>query len=357
MKIRSFKTSLKLMITAGAMLFSTTSMSANFPNLKQDIWTAPEFTFHDGQKLKNVNFAYTTLGNPKGEPVLILHGTNGSSESMLKDNFAKELFAQGQPLDAQKYFIIIPDALGTGKSTKPSDGLKAKFPKYNYADMVQGQYRLLTEGLGIKHLRLVLGNSMGGMQTWLWGVTYPEYMDALMPLASLPMPMSGRNFMTRRMIIDLIKADPEYNNGNYTKQPKLAQMANVYYGLATNGGTLRLQKLGPDGASASAYVDAELAKPFNADANNTLYQWASSEDYDPSAKLGNIKARLYAINSEDDERNPQIFGVLEKAMEVIPNAKFYIIPQSDETLGHSTTMHAKYWKDKLVELLNEAPRK
>lgn len=356
MDLKFLKKTCKVMLAAG-VLAAAAAEAADWPNQQQGVWTAPEFTFHTGETLRDVNFAYTTLGNPKGEPVLILHGTNGSSASMLTDGFAGQLFGKGQALDADKYFIIIPDALGTGRSSKPSDGLKANFPHYDYADMVQGQYRLVTEGLGVKHLRLVLGNSMGGMQTWLWGVTYPDAMDALMPLASLPMAMSGRNFMTRRMIIDFIKADPDYHNGFYETQPKLAQMANVFYGLATNGGTLHLQKLGPDGASASAYVDKELAKPFKADANDTLYQWASSEDYDPSAQLANIKARLLAVNSEDDERNPQIFGALERAVEIIPDSSFYIIPQSDETLGHSTTMQAKYWQDKLVELLRDAPRR
>lgn len=353
------KRNVPLLLAAGTLATATacTATPADWPNQQKGVWTASEFTFHDGSTLEQVNFAYTTLGNPEGEPVLILHGTNGSSASMLTDGFAGKLFGPGQPLDAGKYFIIIPDALGTGGSSKPSDGLKASFPHYNYADMVAGQYRLVTEGLGVKHLRLVLGNSMGGMQTWLWGVTYPDFMDALMPLASLPMAMSGRNWMTRRMIIDLIKADPDYQDGNYTEQPKLAKLANTFYGLATNGGTLRLQKLGPDGAAASAYVDGEMAKDFKADANNTLYQWASSEDYDPSADLGKITAYLYAVNSADDERNPQIFGALERAMEQIPNAKFYIIPESAETLGHSTTMQAGYWADKLVELLESAPHR
>lgn len=289
--------------------------------------------------------------------MLVLHGTNGSSKSMLSDGFAGELFGPGQPLDADKYFIIIPDALGTGMSSKPSDGLKAKFPHYNYADIVAGQYRLVTEGLGVRHLRLVIGNSMGGMQTWLWGTEHPEFMDALFPMASLPMAMSGRNWMTRRMIIDLIKQDPAYDNGNYTSQLPMARMASVFYNLATNGGTLHLQKLGPDGKTAGEYVDKQLAAPFTADANDTLYQWASSEDYDPSASLHKISARLLAVNSADDERNPQIFGALDKAMQQIPDASYYIIPESPETVGHGTTMQAKWYKDKLAELLQQAPHR
>ncbi|MBU3826073.1 MAG: alpha/beta fold hydrolase [Candidatus Anaerobiospirillum merdipullorum] len=333
------------------------AQAATYPNQESGVFTVPSFTFHTGETLENFNLGYTVLGNRAGEPVLILHGTNGGSAAMLADGFAGELFGPGQPLDADKYFIIIPDAIGTGKSSKPSDGLKASFPHYNYADMVLGQYRLVTEGFGVKHLRLIVGNSMGGMQTWLWTGTYPDFMDAAMPLASLPQPMSGRNWMTRRMIIDLITGDPEYQDGNYTTQPKMAAIANTFYNLATNGGTLHLYKLGPDGKSADAYVDKQLAAPFKKDANDTLYQWASSKDYDPTAGISKIGAQVVAINSADDERNPQIFGALEKAAAQNKNISFYIIPESAETVGHGTTMQAKYWKQELVKLLERAPHR
>ncbi len=350
-----FKPMLLAAAFSAAAAFSV--QAAEYPNQQSGVFTVPSFTFHTGETLENFNLGYTTLGNRAGEPVLVLHGTNGGSSAMLADGFAGQLFGKGQPLDADKYFIIIPDAIGTGKSSKPSDGLRAKFPHYNYADMVLGQYRLVTEGFGVKHLRLIVGNSMGGMQTWLWATTYPEFMDAALPLASLPQAMSGRNWMTRRMIVDLIKGDPDYKDGNYEQQPAMAGIANTFFNLATNGGTLRLHKLGPDGASASAYVDKQLAAPFKKDANDTLYQWASSEDYDPSADLHKISAPLLAVNSADDERNPQIFGTLERASKENPNISFYIIPESEETLGHGTTMQAKYWKAELVKLLERAPHR
>lgn len=338
---------------------STNSVTyeSQLPNFKKGLWQAPEFTFHDGSQLENLNLGYITFGNPEGEAVLILHGTNGSGSAMLAPSFANNLFGENQPLDAKKYFIIMPDALGTGSSAKPSDGLKNQFPKYNYDDMVQAQYRLVTEGLGIKHLRLVLGNSMGGMQTWLWGVNYPDFMDALMPLASLPQAMSGRNWMTRDLLVEMIKSDPSYNDGNYKEQPQTTKIASAFFNTATNGGTLHLYKLGPDGNTGSKYVQDILSKPFTKDTNDTIYQWSSSQDYDPSAKLSKIKAYLLAVNSADDERNPQIFGSLEKAVKEIKHAKFYIIPETPDTLGHGTTMQSKYWVKELSWLLKHAPHR
>lgn len=321
------------------------------------VWVAPSFTFHDGSVLKDVKFGYKTFGNPKGKAVLILHGTNGSGSGMLAPSFASNLFNSGQPLDASKYFIIMPDALGAGNSSKPSDGLKTKFPHYNYEDMVLGQYRLLTEGLNIKHLRLVLGNSMGGMQTWMWGINYPDFMDALMPLASLPQAMSGRNWMTRDLLVTMIKSDPEFNNGDYVKQPEMARIASAFFNTATNGGALHLYSLAPDGESGSKLVEELLSKPFTKDANDTIYQWSSSKDYDPSKKLSRIKAKLFAINSLDDERNPEVFGSLQKAMKQIKGAKYYLIPESEETSGHGTTMQSMFWASKLQELLDSAPHR
>ena len=202
------------------------------------------FRFHTGEVMPELRLHYTTVGAPSGQPVLILHGTTGSGATMLSPAFAGELFGPGQPLDASKYFIILPDAIGTGKSSKPSDGLRAKFPRYNYDDMVAAQYRLVTEGLGIRHLRLVLGNSMGGMHTWIWGVNYPEFMDALVPMASQPTEMSGRNWMMRRMLIDAIRNDPDWNNGDYTTQPRALQAANVFFGIATSRRNTGLSQAG-----------------------------------------------------------------------------------------------------------------
>ena len=225
MKIR--RIALRSVLTLAAVLIAGVAFAADFPAGKEGDFIAKDFRFSTGEVMPELKLHYTTIGEPTGEPVLILHGTAGSGTGLLTPAFAGEIFGAGQALDAKKYFVIIPDALGAGRSAKPSDGLKGKFPKYNYDDMVQAHYRLVTEGLGIRHLRLVLGNSMGGMHTWVWGVKYPEFMDALVPMASQPTEMSARNWMMHRMLIDAIRKDPEYNDGNYTAQPKGLKAANV----------------------------------------------------------------------------------------------------------------------------------
>jgi homoserine O-acetyltransferase len=212
------------------LLPSAVALSAEYPTPKQGDWIARDFRFHTGEVMSEVKLHYTTIDDPSGIPVVVLHGSGGSANSMLTPAFAGELFGSGQPLDATKYFIIIPDALGHGRSSKPSDGLKTKFPQYNYSDMVDAQYRLLSEGLGIRHVRLIIGNSMGGMNTWLWGENYPQYMDALVPMASHPTAMASRNWMLRRMMLESIRRDPEYNNGNYTTQPQSMKLASVFLG-------------------------------------------------------------------------------------------------------------------------------
>ena len=267
------------------------------------------------------------------------------------------MLGEGQPLDAKKYFVILPDAIGAGKSSKPSDGLRAKFPLYNYADMVAGQYRLVTEGLGIKHLRLVIGNSMGGMQTWMWGTVYPDFMDALVPMAAQPTEMSSRNWMMRRMITDAVRNDPEWNNGNYTTQPRGFRTANVFYRVATSGGTLAYQKQTPTREKADKMLNDMLAAPFNADANDFLYQWDSSRDYDASPGLEKIQAVLLAINSADDERNPPETGLMTQALKRVKTGKLHLIPASEDTRGHGTTGMAKFWKQQLQELLQSAPKR
>jgi homoserine O-acetyltransferase len=296
------------------------------------------------------------VGTPTGEPVLILHGTTGSSAGMLSPAFAGELFGAGQPLDASRYYIILPDAIGTGKSSKPSDGLRAGFPKYNYDDMVDAQYRLVTEHLGVRHLRLVLGNSMGGMQTWIWAQKYPDFMDIAVPMASLPTEMSGRNWMMRRLIIDSIRNDPEWMNGNYTKQPRSLQFASVFFAIGTNGGNQGLYKLAPTREKADAVLNQRLSAPFRGDANDHLYQWESSRDYNPSPGLERIRATLLAINSADDERNPPELGVLDREIKRVKKGRVLLIPGSEETSGHGTTFRAKFWKKELTELLQSAPR-
>jgi homoserine O-acetyltransferase len=300
---------------------------------------------------------YTTIGAPTGQPVLVLHGSGGSAANMLTPAFAGELFGSGQPLDASKYYIIIPDGLGHGKSAKPSDGMKTAFPKYDYDDMVDAQYRLVTEGLGIKHLRLVIGNSMGGMHTWIWGVKYPDMMDALVPMASQPTAMAARNWMLRRMMLETIRNDPDYNGGQYTAQPRMMKYAINAYQIATGGGTLAYQTLAPTSARADKMVDERLAAPITADANDFVYQWEASHDYDPSAGMEKIEATLLAINAADDERNPPETGVTEAAIKRIKHGKLHLIAASTETRGHLTTGNAKFYAQALQELLQTAPQR
>jgi homoserine O-acetyltransferase/O-succinyltransferase len=285
----------------------------------------------------------------------LLHGTTGSGAGMLTPAFAGELCGPGQPLDASRYYLILPDAIGTGKSSKPSDGLRVSFPKYNYDDMVEAQYRLVTEHLGVRHLRLVLGNSMGGMHTWMWAQKYPDVMDVAVPMASLPIEMAGRNWMTRRLIIDAIRNDPEWMNGNYTTQPRSLQFASVFYGIATNGGNQALYKAAPTREKADQLLDQRLSAPFRGDANDRLYQWDASRDYNASAGLERIQAALLVINSADDERNPPELGVLDREMKRVKNGRVLLIPASDQTAGHGTTAQARFWKQELGDLLQSAP--
>jgi len=330
--------------------------AADYPAPKEGAWVVRDFRFHTGEVLPELRLNYTTVGDPSGEPVLILHGTTGSSMGMVNPAFAGELFGPGQPLDAGKYYVILPDAIGTGKSSKPSDGLRVKFPKYNYDDMVDAQYRLVSEHLGVKHLRLVQGNSMGGMQVWIWAQKYPGFMDIAIPMASLPTEMSSRNWMLRRLITDSIKNDPEWMGGNYTKQPKSLQFASVFFATATNGGNQALFKAAPTRAKADQILNQRLTAPFAGDANGHLYQWDSSGDYNPSAGLERIQATLLAINSADDERNPPELGVLDREIKRVKNGRILLIPGSDQTAGHGTTAQANFWKKELADLLQTAPR-
>lgn len=347
----------RLLLIVAVAVTPIPASAADYPAPKAGVWVAKDFKFSTGETLPEVKLAYKTVGEPTGEPVLVLHGTAGSAQSMLIPGFAGELFGEGQPLDAKKFYVIIPDALGAGASSKPSDGLKAKFPKYNYDDMVDAQYRLVTEGLGIKHLRLVIGNSMGGMHAWVWGVRYPDMMDALVPMASQPTEMSSRNWMMRRLMIETIKADPEYKDGNYTTQPRLAALANVFYAAGTNGGDLAYQRLAPTRAAADRLVDDRLKAPFTADANDFIYQWQSSADYNPEPMLGKLSAHVLAINSADDERNPLATGLLEAAIKTLKHGALYVIPASPTTAGHGTTgAMAKLYAGELKAFLEGVPR-
>ena len=331
-------------------------VAAEYPAPHQADFVAHGFRFHDGAEMAELRIHYTTVGDPAGEPVLILHGTGGSGTGMLSPAFAGELFGPGQPLDARKYFVILPDAIGTGQSSKPSDGLRTKFPAYDYADMVEAQYRLVTEGLGKTHLRLVLGNSMGGMETWVWGIRHPGFMDALVPMASQPTVMAGRNWMLRRLLIESIRQDPAYQGGDYRTQPPSLRLANAMFGTATNGGTLALQARGSSHAGADAFVAEQLAAPPPADANDFIYQWNASADYDPEPQLGRIEAAVLAINSADDERNPPETGLTVRALTKVRNAQLYLVPASEKTHGHGTTGFAAFWAERLAAFMQTLPR-
>lgn len=330
--------------------------AADYPAPRENVWEIDNFTFRSGETLPKLRLAYTTVGNPQGLPVLILHGTTGSARSMLVDNFAGELFGKGQPLDAEKYFIILPDAIGAGKSSKPSDGLRMKFPRYAYEDMVEAQYRLVTEHLGIQRLRLVLGNSMGGMHAWIWATEHPQAMDIVVPMASFPSEMSGRNWMMRRLLIDAIKNDPSWNNGDYGAQPANFRHTYLFFATGTNGGDQALHARAPTREKADAYLKERLAAPFEGDANDYIYQWDASRDYNPSPKLERITARVLAINSADDERNPRSLGIMAREMSRVKHGREFVIPASEQTRGHGTAMQAKLWKARLQETLEAVPR-
>jgi homoserine O-acetyltransferase len=305
--------------------------------------------------MPELRLGYLTIGEPSGTPVLVLHGTAGSSRSMVSPAFAGQLFGPGQALDAAKHYIIIPDALGAGKSSKPSDGLRTRFPQFNYADILAAQHRLLTEGFGVSHVRLVIGNSMGGMLAWLWGVTHPDFMDAIVPMAAQPTAMSGRNWMLRRMMIETIRRDPAYQGGNYSSQLASLSLAFLFFNIATNGGSQALQKAAPTRAAADAILDQRLAQPASADANDLIYMYEASRDYDPEPLLGRIKARVLAINSADDERNPHETGLMAAAMARIPNARLLLIPGGSDTAGHGTTGQARFWREELAAFLKQVP--
>jgi homoserine O-acetyltransferase/O-succinyltransferase len=245
--------------------------AADYPTPREASWVARNFRFHTGEVMPELQLHYRIIGATTGEPILVLHGTAGSGTSMLTPAFAGQLFGPGQPLDASRYYVIIPDALGHGKSSKPSDGLRTKFPRYNYEDMVDAHYRLLTEHLKVRRLRAVIGNSMGGMETWIFAVKYADYMDVAVPMACLPTEMSSRNWMLRRLITDSIRNDHDWKDGQYTQQPQSARFASVFFGIATSGGNQALYKAAPTREKADQLLDQRLAAPFPADANDVLY--------------------------------------------------------------------------------------
>ena len=326
-------------------------------NATEHDFTIPLFTFQSGEVLPNLRLHYTTLGVLRRDAagralnaVLIGHGTGGSGHSLLNPNFAGELFGPGQPLDAEKFFLILPDNIGHGQSSKPSDGLHARFPHYRYADMVRAQHQLLHDALQIDHLRLIMGTSMGAMHAWMWGETYPDSMDALMPLASATVAIAGRNRMLRDIITDSIRSDPEWKNGEYTTPPHSLIAAQFGLFMMTSS-ALQLYKNNPTQKEADRAFEALKRRALEQDANDMLYQFESSSDYNPEPFLEKIKAPLYAINSADDEVNPPELGILEREIKRVPKGRYILIPTSDQTRGHGTHTRAAVWKPYLIELL------
>lgn len=344
-------TTLCLRSVLGLVILDGT-VSATLAQPQRGDFVIKDFRFHTGEVLPELKLHYQTLGAPTGQPVLVLHGSTGSSQTMMGKNFAGELFGSGQPLDASKYFLILPDSIGAGRSSKPSNGMRMSFPKYNYEDMVLAQHRLVTEHFGIRRLKLVIGQSMGGMHAWIWGYKYPDAMEALVPMGSQPTAMAGRNWLLRRMMIEMIKADPAYNNGNYTEQPPSFKYAATFFGLATNGGTQALHHQAPMQSQADKIVQERLAARFTVDANDYIYAYNAARDYDPSPHLEKIAARVLAINAADDERNPTELGILQREIKRVKNGWYFEIPASVTTRGHGTSGDAKHWKHLLAALLN-----
>ncbi len=356
-----FKRMVPLLVAA--LIALPHAASAAIPTVTEGTFTIDTFHFHDGETLANLRMHYATLGTPRRDAgghvrnaVIILHGTGGDTHQFLSERFAGVLFNSDQLLDASKYFIIIPDGIGHGGSSKPSDGMHARFPKYGYRDMVDAVHTLLVEGLHVDHLRLVMGTSMGGMQTWLWGEMYPMMMDALMPLASLPVQIGGRNRVWRDMIVDDIKNDPGYHGGEYTSQP---------YGMRTavdllyvfGSAPLFNQSQYPTRDAADTYYGSTIKPRFGqSDANDTIYQFESSRDYDPETALGTIVAPLQAVNSADDQINPPELHILERDIAKVKNGRAVVLPISNETRGHGTHTLPAVWGRYLADLLARSER-
>ncbi len=329
-------------------------------DLRTAEFTIRDFEFRCGDVLPKLHLRYRTLGEPRRDSsgkicnaVMILHGTTGSGAQFLRSSFADELFRPGQLLDSEKHFIILPDGIGHGGSSKPSDGMRAAFPRYGYRDMIRAQHLLLTQGLGVEHLRLVMGTSMGGMQTWLWGIHYNDFMDVLVPLASLPVEIAGRNRMIRKMIMDSITGDPAWRDGEYDEQPPGLINA-IHLLIVMTSCPLQWQIEAPTRATADAFL-AERVRGYASalDANDMLYAFAASEDYNPAPDLGRIKAPLLAINSADDQVNPPELGIMEKAIGQVERGRFVLLPIDEHTRGHGTHSLAGLWKHHLAALLEE----
>ena len=351
---------LRVFVILLSILIARFASGGDYPAPTESDFTIHDFKFASGETLPELRLHHRTLGKQEKDAqgrttnaILIMHGTTGSGAQFIRPEFAGELFGKDQPLDVTKFFIILPDAIGHGKSSKPSDEMHAKFPRYGYIDMVEAQYRLLTEGLGVNHARLVMGTSMGGMHTWLWGESHPDFMDALMPLASLPTQISGRNRAWRRMTIDAIRNDPAWDGGEYkTQPPSLRITAEMLWFMSSN--PILRQKEAPTLAKTDEVLDKFVDEHVKtSDANDVLYALEASRDYDPGPNLEKIRASLLAINFADDLINPPELEILEREIKRLPKGRAMVIPLSDKTRGHGSHTIAALWKDQLVRLLNE----
>jgi len=342
-----------------AWVFLVSPLRAQWPIPHEGDITVRDYQFKSGETLRELRLHYRTLGKPQRDAqgrvtnaVLVLHGTGGSGKSLLVPQFAGELFGPGQLLDASRYYIILPDSIGHGGSSKPSDGLRARFPQYDYDDMVAAQHRLLTEGLGVNHLRLVMGTSMGCMHTWTWGTTFPDFMDAMMPLACLPVQLAGRNRIWRKLLIDAIRTDPDWKGGEYTEQPQRALRTAISLMTIAGSAPLHMQQDQPTRDAADKFVEDSMKRRLaTLDANDLLYQMDSSRNYNPSPNLGSITAPVMFINSADDFINPPQLGIAEREIQKVKNGRYVLLPESFETHGHGSHTWAVLWKQYLEDLL------
>jgi homoserine O-acetyltransferase len=360
------KVFLSALATATALVlacpaFAQPARGTGFPTPVEGDFVARDFTFGTGDTLASLNLHYRTIGTPRRDTsgvvrnaVLILHGTGGTGAGFLSRTFGGELFGAGQQLDATRYFIILPDGIGHGKSSKPSDGLRARFPKYTYDDMVRAHHTMLVDGLKVNHLRLVLGTSMGAMQCWVWGEMYPDFVDGLVPLASAPTQIAGRNRVMRKMIMDSITHDPAWKKGDYTEQPHDGLVGAINLLMMMTSSPLQWHKSGPSRDAADKWYEDQIeSRAASTDANDMLYQYNASRDYDPSPNLETITAAVLAINSADDVVNPPELGLMEKLMPRVKRGHYILIPTSDQTRGHGTHSLPAVWGKYLADFLRD----
>lgn len=351
----------RIFTLTGVILFAAAAVSQQLPKPAEGDYIAHNFHFRSGEVLPELRLHYTTYGKPVTDSsgkvtnaVMVLHGTTGAGKNFTRPTFAGVLFGSGELLDASKYFIILPDAIGHGGSTKPSDGMHARFPHYDYADMVEAQHLLLTDGLKVNHLRLLMGTSMGCMHSFLWAETYPDFMDAAMPLACLPVEIGGRNRIMRKMFMDSITSDPAYMHGEYKQEPLSGLRCAMNVFLIMTSSPLQMQKELPTREKADAFLENSMKERLTSiDANDMLYAFNASRDYNPEPALSEIKTHLMLVNSADDAINPPELGIAEREIKNVKNGRFVLLPITDQTRGHGTHSLPEVWKQYLTELLAE----